>query len=120
LIEEIASREGCSIKVILDSKELKEVLKSTTLNKPQRTKTVVNMLKSRRFPSILRAEKIFNRIISNLSLPLSARIIPPPFFEGVDYRLEIIFKNGEELKGKLADLYNLEGLEKITDFWEAI
>ena len=115
-MKEIASREGCSIKEVLDSKEIKEVLKSTTLNKPQQVKAIVNILKSRRFPSFLRANKLYHKGISRLSLPLGVRIIPPPFFEGVDYRLEIVFKKGEELKEKLADLSGLQGLEKITDF----
>ena len=85
-MKEITSREGCSIKEILDSKEIKEVLKSTTLNKPQQVKAIVNILKSRRFPSFLRAKKSYHNGISRLSLPLGVRIIPPPFFEGVEYR----------------------------------
>ncbi|RLB22559.1 MAG: hypothetical protein DRG73_06710 [Deltaproteobacteria bacterium] len=119
-IKEIASREGRSIKEIIDSKDIKEVLHNTAMNKPQKVKTIVKILKFRRFPSLSRAEKLFNKGISNLSLPLGVKIIPPPFFEGTDYRLEVRFRKGEDLKGKLADLYNLSELKQIPDFWKDI
>jgi len=119
-IKEIASREGRSIKEIIDSKDSKEVLHNTTMNKPQQVKAIVKILKFRRFPSLLKAEKLFNKGISNLSLPLGVKIIPPPFFEGTDYKLEITFRKGEDLKKKLADLYNVPALKYIPDFWKGI
>jgi len=119
-IKEIASREGRSIKEIIDSKDTKEVLHNTTINKPQKIKAIVKILKFRRFPSLSKAEKLFNKGISNLSLPLGVKITPPPFFEGTDYKLEITFRKGEDLKGKLADLYNVPELKYIPDFWKGI
>ena len=90
------------------------------MNKPQKVKAIVKILKFRRFPSISKAEKLFNKGISNLSLPLGVKIIPPPFFEGTYYKLELTFRKGEDLKGKLADLCNISGLEGITNFWRDI
>ena len=119
-IKEIASREGRSIKEIIDSKDIKEVLHNTTMNKPQKVKAIVKILKFRRFPSLSKAEKLFNKGISNLSLPLGVKIIPPPFFEGTDYKLEVTFRKGTDLKGKLADLCNLPELKHIPDFWKGI
>ena len=119
-IKEIASREGCSIKEILDSKDIKEVFHTTTMNKPQKVKAIVKILKSRRFPSLSKAEKLFHKGISHLSLPLGVRIIPPPFFEGTDYKLEVTFRKGEDLKEKLANLCNVPELKHIPDFWKGI
>jgi ParB-like chromosome segregation protein Spo0J len=119
-IKEIASREGRSMKEIIDSKDIKEVLHTTTMNNPQKVKAIVKILKFRRFPSLSQAEKLFNKGISNLSLPLGVKIIPPPFFEGTDYKLEVTFRKGEDLKGKLADLYNLPELKHIPVFWKGI
>jgi len=90
------------------------------MNNPQKVKAIVKILKFRRFPSLSKAEKLFNKGISNLSLPLGVKIIPPPFFEGTDYKLEVTFRKGEDLKGKLADLYNLPELKHIPDFWKGI
>jgi ParB-like chromosome segregation protein Spo0J len=119
-IKEIASREGRSMKEIIDSKDIKEVLHTTTINNPQKVKVIVKILKFRRFPSLSNAEKLFNKGISNLSLPLGVKIIPPPFFEGTDYRLEVTFRKGEDLKEKLIDLYNAPNLKNISDFWKGV
>ena len=119
-IKEIASRVGCSMKEIIDSKDIREVLDTTTMNKPQKVKSIVKLLKYRRFPSLSKSEKLFNKSISNLSLPLGVKIIPPPFFEGADYKLEVTFRKGEDLKGKLADLYNIADLNNICDFWKGV
>jgi len=119
-IKEIASREGCSMKEIIDSKDIKEVLDTTTMNKPQKAKAIVKLLKYRRFPSLSKSEKLFDKSISNLTLPLGVKIIPPPFFEGTDYKLEVTFRKGEDLKGKLIDLYNVPNLKNISDFWKGV
>jgi hypothetical protein len=119
-IKEIASRVGCPMKEIIESKDIKEVLNNTTMNKPQKAKAIVNLLKYMRFPTLSKAEKLFNNRISNLSLPLGVKIIPPPFFEGTDYRLEVTFRKGEDLKGKLADLDNVPNLKNISDFWKGV
>jgi ParB-like chromosome segregation protein Spo0J len=119
-IKEIASREGCSINKIIDSKDIKEVLHNTTMNKPQKAKAIVRILKFRRFPSLSKAEKLFIKGVSNLSLPLGVKIIPPPFFEGTDYKLEVTFRKGEDLKEKLANLCNIPELKYIPDFWKGI
>lgn len=117
-IIEIASREGRPIKEIVDERQIIEVLNNDRMNNPQKVKAIVKILKDRRFPSLLETEKLFKIGISNLSLPSGVKIIPPPFFEGIDYKLEIVFTKGEELKEKLTELSNLYGLERITDFWK--
>ena len=119
-IKEIASREGRSINKIIDSKDIKEILHNTTMNKPQKVKAIVRILKFRRFPSLSKAEKLFIKGVSNLSLPLGVKIIPPPFFEGTDYKLEVTFRKGEDLKEKLANLCNVPELKHIPDFWKGI
>ena len=119
-IKEIASREGCSINKIINSKDINEVLHNTTMNKPQKVKAIVRILKFRRFPSLSKAEKLFIKGVSNLSLPLGVKIIPPPFFEGTDYKLEVTFRKGEDLKEKLANLCNIPELKYIPDFWKGI
>ena len=119
-ITEIASREGCSIKEVLDEGEFTQVLKNHRMNNPQKVKAIVKTLKARRFPSLVEAEGLFKKGLSNLALPSRVRIIPPSFFEGVDYRLEIAFSKGQELRAKLAELSHLPGLESVTDFWKGI
>lgn len=116
-IIEIAGREGCSPKEVIDEGEIREVLDNDRMNNPQKVKATVKILKTRRFPSLLEAEKSFKKGISTLSLPSGVKVIPPAFFEGIDYKLEIVFAKGGELKENLAVLSHLSGLERITEFW---
>jgi ParB-like chromosome segregation protein Spo0J len=115
-IVEIASREGRSIKEVIDECEIIGVLNNERMNNPQKVKSIVKILKARRFPSLVEAEKSFKRHLANLSLPSRVRVIPPPFFEGVDYKLEVVFTEGGELKEKLQELSHVSGLERITEY----
>jgi len=119
-IKEIANREGLSIKEVLDKGDIIELLNNDRINNPQKVKLIVKILKSVRFPSLLEAERLFREGLSNLRLPLGVKIIPPLFFEGIDYRLEIVFTEGEGLKETLAELSHLSGLERVTDLWKGI
>ncbi len=116
-IIEIASREGRLIKEVVEEGEIIEILDNDRMNDPQKVKAIVKILKTRRFPSLLEAEKLFKKGLSKLHLPSGVKIIPPPFFEGIDYKLEIVFRKGEELKGKLEELSHISKLEKVTEFW---
>jgi hypothetical protein len=116
-IMEIASREGRSIEEVINDREVTEILHSNRMSNPQKLKAIVEALKKRRFPSLMKAENEFRKGISALPLPERVKIIPPRSFEGIDYRLEIVFSKGKELREKLEELSRLSSLEKITDFW---
>jgi ParB-like chromosome segregation protein Spo0J len=116
-VAEIASREGRSIEEVINDREVTEILHSNRMSNPQKLKTIVKVLKRRRFPSLMKAENEFIKGISALPLPARMKIIPPPSFEGIDYRLEIVFTKGKELREKLEELSGLSGLDKVTDFW---
>lgn len=119
-IMEIANREGRSITEVLDKGDIIGVLNNDRINNPQKVKLLVMVLRSIRFPSLLEAERLFREGLSNLRLPSGVKIIPPPFFEGIDYKLEIVFTKGEGLKKNLTELSRLSGLERVTDFWKGI
>ncbi len=116
-LTEISSREGRSIKEILDGSEISEILTDKRINAPQKGKAITMALKKRRFPFLSEAERSFRKGLSRLSLPAGATIIPPSFFEGVNYRLEVVFSEGKELKEKINKLNMLSGLIEVTDFW---
>ena len=119
-IMEIAKREGLSIKEVLDKGDIIGVLNNDRINNPQKVKLLVMVLRSMRFPSLLEAERLFREGLSDLRLPSGVKIIPPPFFEGIDYKLEIVFTKGEGLKKNLTELSRLSGLERVTDFWKGM
>jgi hypothetical protein len=117
-IVEIASREGRPPKEILEDDALTEIMNNSEMSNPIKSKTIVKILRKRRFPTVVKAENAFKKGISRLSLPQGLKIIPPLFFEGKKYRLEIGFTQGEELKEKVERLFRQPGLERITDFWK--
>jgi len=117
-IVEIASREGRSPKEILEDDALTKTMNNSEMSNPIKSKAIVKILRKRRFPSVVKAEAAFKKGVSSLSLPQGLKIIPPLFFEGKKYRLEIGFTQGEELKEKVERLFRQPGLERITGFWK--
>jgi ParB-like chromosome segregation protein Spo0J len=115
---DISSRERKKISKLLKEKELLDIFKSKNLNNPQKAKLLLNFLKSRRFPSLTRFEKAFQEKTASLGLPDGITICHPPFFEDPDYRLEILFKNGEGLREKIDALGKVSGLGSLGDPWK--
>ncbi len=75
-------------------------------------------MRGRRFPSLVKAEKAFEKKVSSLNLPKSASIHAPPYFEEPHYRLEVLFREGKDLMETINRLNLTEGLEELGDPWE--
>ncbi len=103
---------------LLNDQPLEKICLDDNLNTPQKAKAVLRLLRTRRFPSLSEAEKTFNKMVSKLDLPKRVRIDPPLFFESPDYRLEILFREGKELREKIGWLFKVDGLEDIGNPWE--
>ena len=115
---DLSIKEEKQIPELLREKSFLDIEEDKKLNNPQKAKLLLDLLKSRRFPLLTRSEKVFQEKISNLGLPEGIRVSHPLFFEGPDYRLEIVFKGGKELKEKINALSQLSGLKDICDPWQ--
>ncbi|MGD9074455.1 MAG: ParB N-terminal domain-containing protein [Desulfobacteraceae bacterium] len=115
---DISMREQKKISSFLGEKEILDILNDTKLNNPQKSKLLLNFLRSRRFPLLTHSEDVFREKTADLGLPEGVRIYHPPFFEDPDYRLEILFKNGKKLREKIDALGKVKGLESLGDPWE--
>jgi hypothetical protein len=113
-ILDLVDKEKTSVFQILGEKQLSSILESKKLNNPQKAKLTLERLKMRRFPFLTRYEKVFHKKVGILGLPEGVKIHHPPFFEGADYRLEISFKSGGELREKISFLSRLNGLGKTV------
>jgi hypothetical protein len=118
-IMEIADREGRSVQEVIEDEHIARIVKNGNMNGPQKVRAIVMALRKRRFPTIIESERSFKKGVSSLALPSKVRVIPPPFFEGTDYKLEIVFREGKELRETVARLCRTAGLEEITDFWKS-
>ena len=116
-ITDLSIKDDISISEYLSEKKFLKIIKDKKRNNPQKVKLILDILRARRFPLLTRSERTFNKRISNLDLPIGVKIKHPPFFEAPDYRLEILFRSGKELKEKIDSLSQTDGLTKIGDPW---
>ena len=117
---DLSNIEGKTISEILKEPWLEGIVTENQLNNPQKTKAILKLLRARRFPTLVKAEKHFKKQVSRLGLPEGATISAPPFFEDPQYRLELLFKEGKELSKKVNRLSRTVGLEHLGNPWEKV
>jgi len=117
-INDLSHIENNVITRLLDDPELTDIRDSEPMNNPQKARALITLLRSRRLPRLVKAEKGFRRMVEKLALPAGYQITPPPFFESPHYRLEISFENGKDLMEKLLILVEKEGLVTLKDPWD--
>jgi len=116
-VTDIAKIEKKGVPELLEDPVLVELCTGDRTNRPQRTKAVLNFLRSRRLPTLKQAERRFHETVGSLNLPEGVSIKAPPFFEASQYRLEVLFETGEELRRKIVHLVETEGLLALGDPW---
>ncbi len=115
---DICIRDGIGINELLNQASFAGIMKNENLNLPQKAKATLGILESIRFPLLTRSIDSFRKTVSELGLPAGTRISHSPFFEGPEYRLEIPFKNGRQLRERINVLNELDELEALTDPWQ--
>jgi hypothetical protein len=104
---------------ILQAPPLGDLCRQTSMNGPQKARAILNCLRSIRFPALSQVEQGFKASVSRLNLPKGVRIAPPPYFEGPELKMEILFRHGRELKEKVDHLARIEALKTIGPPWES-
>jgi len=103
--------------ILMEEGPLDTLVQGKSPNRPQKAKQVLDRLRQRRFPRLFGAERRFQKVVATLSLPGGVRIVHPPYFEGSQYRLEALFRDGQELRRQVKQLLGVKDLEKIKDPW---
>lgn len=114
-IDDIRVKDELSVPGLLGQEEILKIMQEGKINPPQKAKMVLEYLRHRRFPRLSQAEKNFLERVSRLRLPKGCGIRHPPYFEGSDYLLEIVFKDGRTLMQKIDELALTGGLRNICD-----
>jgi ParB family chromosome partitioning protein len=114
---EISEIENTSILEILSRTPLTKILKKEPTNSPQKTKSLLGVLRTMRNPRVADAEHRFQQQLSCIHLPPGTRIIHSPFFEDPSFVLEMTFKDGRGLKEKLLRISETDGIENIQMPW---
>ena len=118
LLSDTSRIAGLSMAEMLEAEPFREILASPSMNRPQMARALLGFLRASRFPRLTRAEEVFKKRVARLHLPPGIRIQAPPYFESEFYRMEISFRNGQELEAMIERLRNVDGLREIRDPWE--
>jgi ParB family chromosome partitioning protein len=106
-ITEIALRGGKDRSDIIENPPVSEIPASKELNHRQKTQALRDLLAELRFPRLSSRQKRFGLDVQSLGLPARIRIVPPPAFEGENWRMELSFTGTEMLRGILASAASL-------------
>ncbi|UCE54669.1 MAG: ParB N-terminal domain-containing protein [Desulfobacterales bacterium] len=116
LLDEIALRENTTIDSLLNEKDIKEILDNDELDRARKQKIIRVYLHRRRFPTLFKTKNEFEKLVKELKLGNSIKLMPPKDFEGPTYTLKVNFHNLAELKDfrtKLDRIIRSSGLQKI-------
>ena len=116
--QDICRKEGIKLKQLFEEKEVKDIIESKSLTNRDKSKKILNLFRKKNFPKLYHAEDVFKKRVQRLNLPSGVELKAPPYFESPYYKLEIAFRDGHELKRKLLDIINTEGIELVGDPWK--
>ncbi len=118
LVAEIAARESNTVEQVLASNEIRTALARADKDRPARGRVLIQQLKRRRYPTLTEMESAYARLERRLELGNRARMVPPPYFEGKTFGLNLAFDTLEELGGhlkKLGELKKDPGLKRLLE-----
>ncbi len=96
-VDEIAVRENKSRLEILRCERVEAILADPELNHRRKTQALRDVLTLLRFPRLSERQHHFEKAIQVIAPPVPLRIIPPPSFEGDNWRMELVFSGRENL-----------------------
>ena len=112
-IDEIAIRENRAASDVINDPKFQSILSDDHLNHRQKTQAVRDLLGRLRFPVLRAREQRFLESIEALSLPSGVRIVPPPAFEGENWRMELSFSCGDGLRGLLGTAADIAASDRL-------
>lgn len=118
LLEEIARRNQCEGKDVVQRPEVQEILSQKELTPSQKTERIKKVLTGLRYPKLNQLEKAFEKKRKDLNLPPDISLHHPPFFEGKRLKIEFQFETREEYQRILSTLSTLpekEGFQQMVE-----
>ncbi len=113
-VAEIAIRDGMARADVMESRRVREILVSAELNHRQKTQALRDLFVELRYPRLTARQKRFRLEVQSLGLPPAVKIIPPPAFEGGNWKMELSFTGPEELR-KILDSAGFVSASKNLD-----
>jgi hypothetical protein len=115
---DIALRDEISCREILNDPAIRQILEQEKLTRSQKGDQVRSWLRKKRFPRLSQREEKFLQQSKKLHLPSGVQLVPPPFFEGQTFCLQIEFDDRQALADKAAYVMGLVKNNNLDDLLE--
>jgi ParB family transcriptional regulator, chromosome partitioning protein len=115
LLEEIARRNQCKEKDIVQRSEIQMILSQKELTPSQKTERIKKVLTDLRYPKLNQLEKTFEKKRKDLNLPSNILLHHPPFFEGKRLKIEFQFETADEYQSIVSFLSLLSEREEFKE-----
>jgi ParB family chromosome partitioning protein len=117
-VTEVALGQNKRRSEILSNEEIQQIVHHPQYNHRQKTQLLRNLLYRWRFPRLKTREERFEQELAEARLPSSIRLIPPRFFEGEQWQLQISFQSPRELQELLENAENLARSSRLRKILE--
>ncbi len=115
---DICREKHIGLRQFLEASGINDVIENASLSSHDKIKRVMDILRQKRFPKLYNAERKFYEKVKKIGLPMGVSISAPLYFEAPHYKMLISFRDGKELRSKIAKLTGIKELEEIRDPWQ--
>ena len=113
LLTDISRRDAVPIERILDQERVPNLLEDEQGSMPQRVQRLRNLLKVKRYPTLLRVEEEYRQAVKRLCLSPQVQVQAPPYFEGKRYQVTLTVESRRQLRAIQKDIDKLAADEII-------
>jgi len=118
LLQDLAARDGTGPEVPFETPEVQSILTDAGLSPFQRGEKVYASLYRLRYPRVTRAGDRFLERKKSLGLPGSIRVIPAPYFETPDLRVEFSAPDAERFREMAARLFEASQTSELDSLFK--
>jgi hypothetical protein len=120
LLADLAAMTGAEPGAALGDPEVAAVLSDSGLPPFQRGEKIYSILYRHRYPRVMQATELFLERQKSLGLPGAVRIVPAPYFETTDLRVEFNAPDVARFRKLAADLYEASRKPELDRLFEII
>ncbi|MBM4129371.1 MAG: hypothetical protein FJ243_04540 [Nitrospira sp.] len=113
----IKERDGTDIENLLKSEEINGILSDQKIGLISQGDRIREYVRKLRYPQLTRAEETFCKKKERLRLK-GIDFIPPPYFEGEEFKVSFSFSTIDEFKKRLAMLQTIAEKEELKEIVE--
>ena len=117
LLDDLSVMNRMRFTALLDMPEISEFLNDAKLSSFQKGEKLYGTLYRLRNPNVARAEACFAAQRKRLGLPGAIRVLPPPYFETDELRVEFTAANPQKFRELAAALKNAADSPELDKLW---